>query len=180
MLLFLGLRRQVERDIARDQRLEDLQLVGVEEPIQIAAQVDGALQRDRCVHVFALGEMRGAQALQRTQQLAIRGAGGSFEDVDAVLVILLGRRIVLEPVMNRAQVRERIDQRPGVFAVLLFGERDHFLRERQRFGVFLRVEGRAELLVRIDALGIGHGPGRARCPGGQAACDTGCNRAYLT
>ncbi len=179
MLLFLGLRGQVERDVARNQRLENLQLLGVEEPIEIAAQVDGALQRDRRVHVLVLREMRGAEALQRAQQLPVRVARGLFEDVDAALVVLLRRRIVPQPVVDSTQVRQRVDQRTGVFAVLFFREGNHLLGERQRIRVPLGVECLAELLIRADTLGIGHGRRRARCPGGHATCDTGCNRACL-
>ncbi len=78
--------------------------------------------------------------------------------------------------MHGAEVRERIDQRARVLAVLLFRHRYHSLGERQRVGVTPGVEGFPELLVGFGTFGIGNGRRRARGPGGEAACHTGCHR----
>ncbi len=124
--------------------------------------------------------MCGSEALQRTQKLPIGIARGGFEDLDAALVVFLGRRVVLEAVVNRAAVREWIDQRAVVLAVLLFGEGHDTIRQGQRVGITLGIEGFAELLVRADTLGICDGRYRARRPGDHQACNTGRRRACLT
>ena len=63
-----------------------------------------------------------------------------LQDAQRALVVLDGRRVVAELVMNRGQIGQRIGQRQLFGAVLLFGELHQPFGQRLRLGVLLRVE----------------------------------------
>ncbi len=148
---------------AADQRIEDRQLPGIQQTVEIAAQIERALQGEARILILPGGVVGCTEPLQRAQQqtvsAAAAGVGGDFH---AAQIGILGILVIAHAVLGGAEIGEGIDQLAIVGAVLLLGKRHELLGQRQRVRVAVRIERGTVLPVQRHPLGIGHGERRGR------------------
>ena len=147
----------LETHQASDEGIEDGQLSGVQQSVEISAQVERALQRDARILELPGDVVGRAEPVQRAQQQPVAVTARIRGDLHAAHVAVLGMLVVAQTVLRGAEIAERIDQRAIARAELLLGELDQLRGERQRVGIMVRVEGRAEIPIDGQAVGVGDG-----------------------
>ena len=114
----------IQRDEAVNERIENRHLPEVEQAIEIAAQIQSALQYQAGVFVLTGREIRRSQPVQWPQQGAIGPCAAILNDLDAAQKNGFGRFVVMQPILCGGEVGERVDQCAVSAPVLLFGHGD--------------------------------------------------------
>ena len=145
-----------------DQRVDEFDLVDIEQAIGVARQVGGPLERHHRGFRVVRAHEADAEAVQRRDLLLVGQRRLGLQDAQGALVILDGAGIIAQLVVDRGEIGEWLGQHQFIRAVLLLGQLDQLFGQRSRGGVLPCVVLRAEFLVDRQAVGIGHGERRNR------------------
>ncbi len=126
-----------ERQAGFDQRLHHVELLGVEQPIHLAADIDCPLQhlcRRLVVAIFRVD--RGDTGQCRDELIRVRD-WLRFDDGRSPEVVLLRPVVVAQSSLRRRQLEERIDELQRRWPVLFFGQGNRLLGSQQRLRIGL-------------------------------------------
>jgi hypothetical protein len=125
-MLSFGVGISTQRNVGFDQCVDTIELLNVVQTVEIARKIDGTLKRSRCFGRAPTGKPRLTEALKRADQLTIGSGKLALYEPDRTLITTLCEIKLPTTKLHRAEVRQRIDKLPRVFAVPPLDRIDEF------------------------------------------------------